>query len=190
MKKFSFVLTVLVAVAWSLHAQKPTSEFIIATTCGDTRFVVDVTDCKFFNGAKLQLWEYYKGSTNQQFRLYEYNDVDPIILFYCANGFNWAWDVTDGKTEDGNQIQIWEPYPKSSYQRWWLEWHENYDLIPKYCYIRSDINTDYVLTAESRANGARVILKKFDGSVNQRWHVLKVGGSTWEYFNKLYGKIK
>jgi len=177
------LLTIALCIFLVFECSAQDKEYIIATYLD--KYVIDVVDGKFYNGAYLQLWEYYKGSQNQQFRIWKIDENSDYIIIHCANGFNWAFDVTDGNVYDGNRIQIWAPFPNSNNQRFRMQKNRDGSY-----FLHSALNDNFVLAAETFQNGARIVLKRFDGSVNQKWIIASIGSTLWTFFNNHYGLVK
>ena len=127
--------------------------------------VIDVPDARFYDGVKLQVWEYYSNGQNQQFYL-EFLDKDTVIIeteFIKEKAF----DVTDGIVENDQPVQLWYVHPQSEIQKWKL------DLVDNYFVFRSCLDTNYVLAVESPVkNGSKVVIQRFTGEKNQKWMIM------------------
>ncbi len=164
MKRAKIFLLLLVLTAFSANAQMLKSEFVFASG-EDMRYVIDIPDARFFNGAKLQVWEYYSLSNNQTFRI-EKNGGFNVIR--TAFNTDFALDVTDGSIFNGNIVQLWQCYPTNNIQRWIVE-----NVYGSYFVIRSALDRNYVLAVKKPvANGSRLCIEKDTGANNQLWVIL------------------
>ncbi|KAF8993849.1 ricin B lectin domain-containing protein [Cyathus striatus] len=79
---------------------------------------LDVADGNSSNGVKLQVWTCVDGNANQQFQR-----TDPNVLALPEDHISWmlhlnlCMDLTDGRLDNGNQIQLWECSSSNPNQR-------------------------------------------------------------------------
>lgn len=139
--------------------------------------------CRFYDGAKLHVWEYYSKSSNQHFRI-EMRGAFRVIR--TAFNTNFAFDVTDGTVADNNPMQIWSAYPDNNIQRWTLEHVSGVQFI-----IRSALNNDYVLAAQSPVkNGSKVCIQRYTGAENQKWYIFPLGTNVYKLYQGVCDKSK
>lgn len=138
---------------------------VILANAENLGMVIDVPDARFYDGVKLQVWEYYSNGQNQTLFL-EYLNENTIIIeteFLKEKAF----DVTDGIVANNQPVQLWYVHPQSDIQRWKMEVWDG-------CFIfRSCLDNNYVLAVESPVtNGSKVVIQKFTGDLNQQWIVV------------------
>ncbi|KAF8993848.1 ricin B lectin domain-containing protein [Cyathus striatus] len=87
-----------------------------------TNKCLDVTNGGSANGVKLQVWTCVDGNANQQFQ-----HSDPNVVILPEDHISWmlhpnlCMDLTDGRLDNGNQIQLWACDGSNPNQRWYLE---------------------------------------------------------------------
>ena len=166
MKQFLIFMAYVITLNFFAAAQTKEIKCVIANA-EDLAFVIDVPDARFYDGAKLQVWEHYSQSDNQYFLfdiISQHSNDCYIELIKTAFLPNLAFDVTDGKVFENNSVQLWTCYPQSKIQRWELCFEDNYMVI------RSCLNRDYVLAVEKPVkNGSKIVIQKYTGADNQKW---------------------
>ena len=179
------------AITLNIFATAQTDEIKgVFANVEDLAYVIDVPDARFYDGAKLQVWEHYSKSDNQYFLLdmiSQKSDDSFIEIIRTAFLPDLAFDVTDGKVFENNSVQLWTCHPNSNIQRWEVCFEDDWMVI------RSCLNRDYVLAVERPVrNGSRIVIQKYTGADNQKWLGLPVEAegymSDYISYKRLYDK--
>lgn len=181
MNRFIVIALSLLTVL-TTNAQLNDDSFVFAN-CEHMAYVIDVPEARFYDGAKLQVWEYYSNSSNQHLRI-EKRGNDCVIR--TAFNTNLAFDVTDGKVAGNNPVQLWSAFPDNNIQRWKFEHISGVQFI-----IRSALDRNYVLAAPSPVrNGSKLCIQKYTGADNQKWFVFPLKSNMYMIYKGVYDKAK
>lgn len=182
MKTKILLAVLLVFTSLSSFSQIIDDTFILSPKV-NLATVIDIKDVKFHNGNKLQVWEYYSGSSNQHFKI---KRIDSGVVQFISNyDTDKAFDVPDGKMTNGNTVQIWKVYP-NPIQYWNLE-----HVSGVYYVIRCNLDPSYVLTVDGNGgNGSKVYISKYTGEDNQIWAIIGLGGKVYKVYKQGYDKSR
>lgn len=178
--KLKLLFFVLFVSSLSGYAQMLEGTYVISPKVNPAT-VIDITDVKFHNGNKLQVWEYYSKSYNQHFKLKKIKPgVAQIVTDYDKN---ISFDVPDGSMFNGNSVQIWQVYA-NPIQYWNLE-----HISGAYYVIRCNIDPKYVLTVDGNgSNGSKVYISEYTGQDNQIWALIEINSDIYMIFSQFYDK--